>query len=84
MISLDQQISEVKRELALRSAVYPGLVAKKKMRQGEADLHVARMTAALKSLEWMRDHRAEIVSTIERASSMGAQLAAAEGLEQNG
>lgn len=56
MISLDQQISEVKRELAMRAAVYPGLVAKKKMRQGEADLHVARMTAALKSLEWLAVH----------------------------
>lgn len=53
MIYLDQQISEIKRELSMRAAVYPGLVAKKKMRQGEADLHVARMTAALKSLEWL-------------------------------
>lgn len=44
MISIDQR-----RELALRAAVYPGLIAKKKMRQGEADLHVARMQEVLKA-----------------------------------
>lgn len=60
MIPIDQQIAEVKRELAMRAAVYPGLVTKKKMRQGEADLHVARMTAALKSLEWMQANEAFI------------------------
>lgn len=60
MISLDQQISEVRRELALRSAVYPGLIAKKKMRQGEADLHVARMAAVLKTLEWLAVNETEI------------------------
>lgn len=64
MIPLEQQISEVKRELSLRAAVYPGLIAKKKMRQGEADLHTARMTAALKSLEWMRDNHTQFPSEI--------------------
>lgn len=54
MISLDQQISEIKRELSMRAAVYPGLVAKKKMRQGEADLHVARMQEVLKTLETLK------------------------------
>lgn len=60
MISLAQQISEVQRELALRSQTYPKFVAQKKMRQGEADLHTARMHAVLKTLEWMMDHEGEI------------------------
>lgn len=60
MIPLNQQISEVQRELSMRAAVYPGLVAKKKMRQGEADMHTARMTAALKSLEWLAANEAFI------------------------
>lgn len=59
MISLAQQISEVQRELALRSQVYPKFVAQKKMRQGEADLHTARMQAVLltlqlKEIEWLK------------------------------
>ena len=53
MIPLNQQIAEVHRELAMRSRVYPDLVAKKKMRQGEADMHMARMTAVLKTLEFV-------------------------------
>lgn len=64
MIPLIHQISEVKRELALREAVYPGLVLKKKMRQGEADTHRARMTAALKTLEWLQEHEGEIKAAI--------------------
>lgn len=64
MIPISQQIAEVQRELAMRSQVYPGLVAKKKMRQGEADLHFARMTAALKSLEWMRDQEVRFVENV--------------------
>lgn len=52
-IGLAQQIAEVERELALRNNVYPGLVARKKMRQGEADAHVARMQAVLKTLRWL-------------------------------
>lgn len=60
MIPIAQQIAELRRELAMRSQVYPGLIAKKKMRQGEADLHVARMSAALRSLEWLQEHEGEI------------------------
>jgi len=52
-ISLDQQIAEVARELALRSRVYPGLVAKNKMRQSEADEHTRRMEAVLETLKFL-------------------------------
>jgi hypothetical protein len=45
-----QQVSEVERELALRRSVYPGLVGRGKMRQAEADEHMARMEAVLATL----------------------------------
>jgi hypothetical protein len=48
--SLQQQIEEVQRELALRERVYPGLVRKRQMRQPEADYHMARMRAVLETL----------------------------------
>jgi len=50
-VNLDHQIAEVARELALRSRVYPGLVAKKKMHQSEADEHTRRMEAVLETLK---------------------------------
>jgi hypothetical protein len=53
-VTLDQQIAEVERELALRSRVYPGLVAKKKMRQSEADEHTRRMQDVLATLRSLR------------------------------
>jgi hypothetical protein len=52
--SLNEQIAEVERELALRSRVYPGLVAKNKMRQSEADEHTRRMQAVLATLRSLR------------------------------
>jgi hypothetical protein len=49
--NLSQQIEEVKRELAMRSRVYPGFVGKGKMRASEADFHMDRMRAVLHTLE---------------------------------
>ena len=51
MITLDDQIAEVKRELYFRGRVYPGLVSRGKMTQAEADKHTARMRAVLATLE---------------------------------
>lgn len=59
-VSLTAQIGEVKREIALRRSVYPGLVSRGKMRQAEADLHIAYMTAVLDTLEWLRLHEPAI------------------------
>lgn len=64
-IPLDQQIAELKRELALRANVYPGFVARGKMRQGEADLHIARMTAALHTLMWLQENETKIKAKVE-------------------
>lgn len=60
MITIDHQIAEVRRELALRSRVFPSFIARGKMRQGEADLHVSRMEAVLKTLEWLSENQATI------------------------
>ena len=49
--SLSQQIEEVKRELVMRSRVYPSFVLRGKMRASEADFHMDRMRAVLHTLE---------------------------------
>jgi len=59
-ISLSQQIEEVKRELAYRGNVYPRLVSSGKLRKGEADYHVERMQAVLKTLEWLEQNETRI------------------------
>jgi hypothetical protein len=62
-IPIEQQISEVQRELALRRNVYPGFVARGKMRQGEADEHIARLEAVLTTLMWLRDNQAWVLAS---------------------
>jgi hypothetical protein len=51
MIPLAEQIAEVKRELALRAAVYPKLMATGRLTAEKAKLHNERMTAVLNTLE---------------------------------
>lgn len=58
--TLAQQISEVDREIALRHAVYPGLVTRKKMRHGEADEHLARMESVRRTLIWLRENETKL------------------------
>ncbi|WP_298815440.1 hypothetical protein [uncultured Roseibium sp.] len=62
--TIHAQIEEVQRELDQRARVYPGLVRKGRMRQGQADEHVLRMNCVLKTLEWLRDHQAAIRSAV--------------------
>ena len=54
------QIAEVEREIALRKNVYPGFVSRGKMRQAEADLHIAQMASVLETLRWCRDNEQDI------------------------
>jgi hypothetical protein len=49
--SLQAQIAEVKREIAMRRSVYGGLVARRKMKQGEADERLLLMLNVLQTLE---------------------------------
>ena len=59
-VSLNQQIDEVKRELAKRYEVYPRQVQTGKLRQSIADFQVERMRAVLKTLEWLQAHEQQI------------------------
>jgi hypothetical protein len=64
-IPLEQQIEEIARELALRAAVYPRLVAKGEMRSALADDQVARLSAVLATLRWLARNEAKIKETIK-------------------
>jgi hypothetical protein len=50
-IPLADQISELKRELAMRKHVYPGLVARDKLTEYQATLQNDRLQAALETLQ---------------------------------
>lgn len=68
--NIHQQIDEVERELRLRASVYPGFVARGKLRQAEADEHVARMEAVRTTLLWCRDNRDLLVAAKEAATPL--------------
>lgn len=51
--SLQQQIEEVEREIALRESVYPRQVSSGKMRQSTADYHLDRMRSVRATLIWL-------------------------------
>ena len=63
--SIQQQIEEVEREIALRKTVYPRRVQNGQMRQSVADYHRARMEAVLRTLEWSRDNRPAVIEWIK-------------------
>jgi hypothetical protein len=56
-MSLQTQISCVRREIAIRKNVYPKWVATGKMRQGEADFEIAAMTEVLETLMKLNEER---------------------------
>lgn len=53
-VSLDEQIKCVKREIALRYAVYKRRVSRKSMSQDEMDREIESMTAVLSTLEALK------------------------------
>jgi hypothetical protein len=55
-ISLIGQISEVKRELAMRRQVYPRQVSAQKMRQQESEMLIERMEAVLSTLLFVQEN----------------------------
>lgn len=69
---LTEQIAEVKRELALRANVYPTFVARGRMSQAEADVHVVRLSAALHTLMWVEKHQAKLRTINLDPSTAGA------------
>jgi hypothetical protein len=62
--SLSAQIEEVEREILLRGRVYPHQVASRKMRQSVADMHLDRMRAVLRTLEWLRANETAIKAKV--------------------
>lgn len=60
--SIDEQIAEVGREIGLRKNVYPAFVARGKMDQAEADLHMAKIEAVLETLKWLKANRAAVLA----------------------
>lgn len=55
-VSLNEQIAEVVRESALRENVYPGLIARGKLKQREADYCMERLRGVLDTLLWLRNN----------------------------
>lgn len=50
-ITISEQEKEVRREIAMRKKVYPGLVAKGKMTEADAAHRIEVMEAVLKTLK---------------------------------
>ncbi len=53
-IPLEQQIAEVAREISLRVAVYPRLISVGKLATAPAEMQLARLRAALRTLKRRR------------------------------
>jgi hypothetical protein len=70
-VSILSQIAEVKREIEMRERVYGERVRKRAMRESEAQLLIGRMEAVLATLEFCRDHEADIRAFM--ASRKGGQ-----------
>ena len=59
-LSLVAQIAEVEREIDLRKKQYPQFVRQLKMRQGEADYHLAAMESVLNSLRFLQRNEQKV------------------------
>jgi hypothetical protein len=58
------RIAEVRRELALRKAVYPGQVTRGKMRQSEADRHLDIMQDVHDTLVWLQENEQKLTAML--------------------
>lgn len=56
--SLDDQVAEVERELAVRRGVYPRLIAARRLSREAAERQMARLEAAAATLARVRDGQA--------------------------
>lgn len=70
--SLQAQLEEVDRELALRKRVYPHQVSTGKMRQSIADFHMDRMEAVRLTLEELIDKREGRPKPPQQGTEFGA------------
>jgi hypothetical protein len=65
-VTLDAQIAEVAREIALRRNVYPYQVAKGKMTQMEATQHILNMEAVVETLNWLKRHEQTVRDAVAK------------------
>ena len=65
-VPLQDQIAEVRRELALRDRVYPHMVASGKLSEEEAADHKGRMQGVLKTLLWLQKNEDRIRAAAAR------------------
>ena len=70
--SLASRIAEVRRELNQRNRVYPRLIAKRELRESEANLRMAIMLDVLDTLVWLREHEEEIVAFLTAKNDRAA------------
>lgn len=79
-VSLQAQIDEVSRELTVRASEYGGRVRRGELRASAADMHIDRMRAALRTLQWVQRHQALITAAV--AAVQGSQADAGETAEE--
>jgi hypothetical protein len=60
MITLSDQIIEIKRELAERSKAYPKFVQASLLKQAKADLQMARLRAVLHTVQVVKELEDEL------------------------
>ena len=68
--SINQQIEEVEREIAIREDVYQRKYIGRDQSRGE--FHLARMRAVLRTLEWSRDNREAVIEWIRSKKEKAA------------
>ena len=59
-VTFDEQIEEVKREIATRKRVYPRWVMEQRITHETACKNLARMEAVLKTLQSLKDYRGAV------------------------
>lgn len=63
-VSLHAQIEELEYEIKMRRQVYPKLDYKEPRKASERALHLARMTAALRTLQWVKANEEKVRALI--------------------
>lgn len=71
-VGIEDQITEIKRELMMREQVYPTLISAGKLEKRVADLRQRDMAAVLRTLEFLRDNRETLVLAHEIGRTPGA------------
>lgn len=72
-ISIIGQISEIEHDIALRQRDYPRAVREGKMRQEEAEMRMQRVLAIRETLQFCKQHEADIRTYIASKKAGGAR-----------